>query len=148
MASMRGDPHLLRAIRRLADHVLGDMAREFDGLYARVGLPLDSTGSLAARAAAADLLFDSQRAAVEEQLGQTTPAALFVTSSDRTRRMRRKRCGRRLSVFQQAARARPRSGTAISRALPRAPRHLDVASALPHPCAPDGSISVIAPTDS
>jgi transposase len=51
MASMRGDDrepdamfsyvsaaqrvphaHPLRAIRRLADHVLGDMAREFDGL--------------------------------------------------------------------------------------------------------------------
>ena len=58
MASMRGDDrepdamfsyvsaeqrvpkeHPLRAIRALVDEVLGDMSREFDGLYARVGRP-------------------------------------------------------------------------------------------------------------
>jgi len=58
MAAMRGDDrqpdamfsyvsaeqrvpqdHPLRAIRRLADDVLRDMSREFDGLYARVGRP-------------------------------------------------------------------------------------------------------------
>ena len=31
--------HPLRAIRTLVDHVLRDMSREFDGLYARVGRP-------------------------------------------------------------------------------------------------------------
>src|SRR5512145_2836084 len=31
--------HPLRAIRALVDDVLRDMAREFDGLYARVGRP-------------------------------------------------------------------------------------------------------------
>ena len=34
--------HPLRAIRALVDDVLGSMSREFDGVYVRLGRPVDS----------------------------------------------------------------------------------------------------------
>jgi hypothetical protein len=61
--------HPVRAIRKLVDEVLRDMSGEFDGLYAPRRPSVDSARASAARAVAADLVLDSQRATVDGTAG-------------------------------------------------------------------------------
>ena len=90
--------HPLRAIRALVDDVLRDMSREFDGLYARVGPPVDSARAAAAGAVAADLLLDSQRAAADGA-ARLQPAVSLVRRPGRwTSRSGRRRSSPRIAT--------------------------------------------------
>ena len=101
--------HPLRAIRQMTDAALRRLSSRFALLYAQTGRPVGAAGALAARAAAAGAVLDSQRADADRAAG-VQPAVSLVRRAWRwTTRCGRRRPSRRIASACSRATSRARS---------------------------------------